>query len=55
MILENEFNEPSLLAALLMEPIKKIKLNAISALIILFDMLSVGKWITGHDFEKYEK
>jgi ABC-type polysaccharide transport system permease subunit len=37
------------------EPQKKIKINAISSLIILFDVLSIGKWIISHDFERIEK
>jgi hypothetical protein len=34
---------------------KKMKLSILSTLVVLFDLLSIGKWVAGHDFEKYEK
>lgn len=54
-VLQKEFMEPSLLSLLVHEPQKKVRLNALSALVILFDTLAIAKWVQGQDFERYEK
>ena len=36
------------------EPGKKNKINIITTIIVMLDLLNIGKWIQGYDFSKIQ-
>ena len=48
------YQEQSLISLMVHEAGKKNKINIISTIIVMLDLLNIGKWIQGYDFSKIQ-